>query len=152
LRHAHHPSISWHKALPDRWFLEEDEPLFTQSATQMIGSCQRRRFLLIAVPTLLSVAFVVQGFSVASNTPSTPSYRRTIERRTPSNNNEGRSPGVRPLHVSANLDTISASKTMKGGQGGRIEDAFRAAKAKGEAAFITFVTAGYPTAHGTSLW
>jgi hypothetical protein len=34
------------------------------------------------------------------------------------------------------------------GMGGRIEDAFAASKAKGEAAFITFVTAGYPTAQG----
>ena len=34
--------------------------------------------------------------------------------------------------------------------GGRIEDAFASAKASGEAAFITFVTAGYPTAKGKS--
>jgi hypothetical protein len=149
--HIIHPSAGIKPRCWTAGFFGRRRARFTQSATQMIG-CQRRRFLLIVVPTLLSVAFVVQGFSVASNTPSTPSYRRTIERRTPSNNNEGRSPGVRPLHVSANLDTISASNTMKGGQGGRIEDAFRAAKAKGEAAFITFVTAGYPTAHGTSLW
>jgi tryptophan synthase alpha subunit len=40
---------------------------------------------------------------------------------------------------------------MKGGQGGRVEDAFRAATAKVDAALIAFVTAGYPTANGTSL-
>jgi hypothetical protein len=40
--------------------------------------------------------------------------------------------------------------TMERGIGGRIEDAFAAAKAAGEAAFITFVTAGYPTAKGKS--
>lgn len=34
------------------------------------------------------------------------------------------------------------------GMGGRIEEAFAAAKAKGEAAFVTFVTAGYPKAKG----
>ena len=34
------------------------------------------------------------------------------------------------------------------GMGGRIEEAFAAAKAKGEAAFVSFVTAGYPTAQG----
>jgi hypothetical protein len=39
---------------------------------------------------------------------------------------------------------------MERGIGGRIEDAFAAAKAAGEAAFITFVTAGYPTAKGKS--
>ena len=39
---------------------------------------------------------------------------------------------------------------MERGVGGRIEDAFQAAKDRGEAAFITFVTAGYPTAKGMS--
>lgn len=34
------------------------------------------------------------------------------------------------------------------GMGGRIEEAFAAAKSKGEAAFVTFVTAGYPTKEG----
>lgn len=37
---------------------------------------------------------------------------------------------------------------MERGVGGRIEDAFAAAKERGEAAFITFVTAGYPSAKG----
>jgi hypothetical protein len=103
--------------------------------------CQR---FLIAVQSLLSVAIVVQGFFVAT----TPQTSR-VHLAPPPNETGQRSPGVRPLHVSANLDTASAASTMKGGQGGRIEDAFRAAKAKGEAAFITFVTAGYPTAQGT---
>jgi tryptophan synthase len=110
---------------------------------QMIR-CQR---FLIAVQSLLSVAIVVQGFFVAT----TPQTSR-VHLAPPPNETGQRSPvvRVRPLHVSANLDTASAAaSTMKGGQGGRIEDAFRAAKAKGEAAFITFVTAGYPTAQGT---
>lgn len=38
---------------------------------------------------------------------------------------------------------------LKRGNGGRIEDAFAAAKAKNEAAFVSFVTAGYPTAQDT---
>jgi hypothetical protein len=103
--------------------------------------CQR---FLIAVQLLLSVAIVVQGFFVTTTTPQTSRVLLS-----PPNETGRRSPVVRPLHVSANLDTASAASTMKGGQGGRIEDAFRAAKAKGEAAFITFVTAGYPTAQGT---
>ena len=37
---------------------------------------------------------------------------------------------------------------MERGIDGRIEDAFASAKASGEAAFITFVTAGYPSAKG----
>ena len=38
--------------------------------------------------------------------------------------------------------------TYRTGYGGRIEEAFASAKAKGEAAFVTFVTAGYPRAEG----
>ena len=41
-----------------------------------------------------------------------------------------------------------AISDMERGVGGRIEAAFEAAKAKGEAAFVTFITAGYPTAEG----
>jgi tryptophan synthase len=37
---------------------------------------------------------------------------------------------------------------MQRGIGGRIENAFEAAKERGEAAFVTFVTAGYPRAQG----
>lgn len=40
---------------------------------------------------------------------------------------------------------------MERGIGGRIEDAFGAAKERGEAAFVTFVTAGYPSAKGMCL-
>ena len=40
---------------------------------------------------------------------------------------------------------------MERGIGGRIEDAFQAAKDRGEAAFVTFVTAGYPTAKGAPV-
>lgn len=41
-----------------------------------------------------------------------------------------------------------SSANMQRGMGGRIEDAFAAAKDKGEAAFVSFVTAGYPAAEG----
>lgn len=38
---------------------------------------------------------------------------------------------------------------LKRGSGGRLEDAFLAAKARNEAAFVAFVTAGFPTAEDT---
>jgi hypothetical protein len=41
---------------------------------------------------------------------------------------------------------------MERGVGGRIEAAFEAAKNKGEAAFITFITAGYPNPQGRSIY
>jgi hypothetical protein len=44
--------------------------------------------------------------------------------------------------------TTEAIADMQRGIGGRIEDAFASAKERGEAAFITFVTAGYPTKEG----
>lgn len=47
----------------------------------------------------------------------------------------------------ASADTISVAN-MERGVGGRIESAFEAAKEKGEAAFVTFITAGYPNAQG----
>lgn len=49
----------------------------------------------------------------------------------------------------ASADSISVAD-MERGVGGRIEAAFEAAKEKGEAAFVTFITAGYPTAQGMS--
>ena len=47
----------------------------------------------------------------------------------------------------ASVDVPPVSE-MQRGVGGRIEEAFAAAKEKGEAAFVTFVTAGYPAAQG----
>jgi len=37
---------------------------------------------------------------------------------------------------------------MRRGMGGRIEESFATAKENGRAAFVSFVTAGYPTAQG----
>ena len=39
-------------------------------------------------------------------------------------------------------------ESMQRGHGGRIEDAFAKCKEKGEAAFVTFVTAGFPAKEG----
>ena len=50
----------------------------------------------------------------------------------------------------ASVETPSVAD-MERGVGGRIEEAFAAAKEKGEAAFVTFVTAGYPTAAGKKI-
>ena len=47
----------------------------------------------------------------------------------------------------ASADSASIA-AMEKGVGGRIENAFEAAKEKGEAAFVSFITAGYPTAQG----
>jgi hypothetical protein len=41
---------------------------------------------------------------------------------------------------------------MERGMGGRIEMAFATAKERGEAAFVSFVTAGYPSAKGRLIY
>ena len=56
-------------------------------------------------------------------------------------------PNRSPLFMVASAESRAVSD-MQRGMRGRIEDAFAAAKEKGEAAFVTFVTAGYPTAQG----
>jgi hypothetical protein len=50
--------------------------------------------------------------------------------------------------VASTDSRTDAIASMKRGYGGRIEEAFANAKNKGEAAFVTFVTAGYPSAKG----
>jgi hypothetical protein len=50
---------------------------------------------------------------------------------------------------SSPLETTASVAKMERGVGGRIEEAFAQSKERGEAAFVTFVTAGYPTAQGT---
>ena len=64
--------------------------------------------------------------------------------------------GARATFSTTNLFVASAESrvdisNLGRGMGGRIEEAFAAAKAKGEAAFVTFVTAGYPKAQGKNF-
>lgn len=62
-------------------------------------------------------------------------------------------PAPQRAALATNLFVVSAESrvdisNLGRGMGGRVEEAFAAAKAKGEAAFVTFVTAGYPKAEG----
>jgi hypothetical protein len=62
--------------------------------------------------------------------------------------NRARNPILSNTKLSvASADAVSVAE-MEQGVGGRIEAAFGASKAKGEAAFVSFITAGYPTAQG----
>lgn len=45
-----------------------------------------------------------------------------------------------------------AVANMQRGHNGRIEEAFAAAKNRGEAAFVTFVTAGFPVKEGETIF
>jgi hypothetical protein len=110
----------------------------------------------------LSVQFFAWSF-VSSTTRAFSTVRTTSSSSTSSPSNLSTTPTTwaaiaspilsnqyhRPpsaLSVSA-TDTIAIAD-MERGVGGRIEAAFEAAKQKGEAAFVTFITAGYPTAQG----
>jgi hypothetical protein len=66
----------------------------------------------------------------------------------------GGAQGLQQQNVKTSLGVASAESIsvadMERGVGGRIEEAFGAARERGEAAFVTFITAGYPTAKGTS--
>ena len=59
------------------------------------------------------------------------------------------------VHVPLDVYTLNRKGVsvadMQRGTGGRIENAFASAKERGEAAFVAFVTAGYPRREGTSL-
>jgi hypothetical protein len=62
--------------------------------------------------------------------------------------NRARNPILSNTKLSvASADAVSVAE-MEQGVGGRIEAAFGASKEKGEAVFISFITAGYPTAQG----
>lgn len=63
-------------------------------------------------------------------------------------------PSARNIQSSA-LSMVASSTSpsqkvadMPRGMDGRLEEAFASAKEKGEAAFVTFVTAGYPQKQG----
>jgi hypothetical protein len=80
--------------------------------------------------------------TVAFSSLSTPTFGRVAIRGGGSSTTASTVLGVASVETPAVAD-------MEKGVGGRIEDAFQAAKEKGEAAFVTFITAGYPTAQGT---
>ena len=89
------------------------------------------QFLSFIFGVLVSSASVQSSF--AFSVPSAATFATTTKSTTALN--------VASVEIPAVAD-------MERGVGGRIEASFAAAKEKGEAAFVTFVTAGYPTAAG----
>mgnify|MGYP005680826663 CR=1 FL=1 len=59
-----------------------------------------------------------------------------------------KSKSIFPLHVAAETSEAISVADMERGMGGRIESAFESAKERGEAAFVAFITAGYPAKEG----
>lgn len=80
-----------------------------------------------------------------------PSTSKSASRLSASTNKKKNLVGRQnPLRMVASTESVSVAD-MQRGIGGRLEDAFEAAKEKGEAAFVTFVTAGYPRKEGTLM-
>ena len=52
------------------------------------------------------------------------------------------------INKQQNMSSSAAIESMPRGIGGRIEEAFAKCKERGEAAFVTFVTAGFPVKEG----
>mmetsp|Transcript_27953 Transcript_27953/g.52418 ORF Transcript_27953/g.52418 Transcript_27953/m.52418 type:complete len:765 (-) Transcript_27953:128-2422(-) len=112
------------------------------------------RFTSLSIWLACSFASSARAFSTLSKNHHTVAAVSSSVVQNPHNNNlSRRQPQLRrqdnlfPLGV-ASADTISVAD-MERGVGGRIEAAFEAAKEKGEAAFVTFITAGYPSAQDT---
>mmetsp|Transcript_23470 Transcript_23470/g.49299 ORF Transcript_23470/g.49299 Transcript_23470/m.49299 type:complete len:764 (+) Transcript_23470:98-2389(+) len=101
----------------------------------------------LAACTLASSACAfsaISGGSIPTQTQTpTPTTGGCFET---TNKNSSRRQNV-ALHV-ASADTVPIAE-MGRGIGGRLEDSFEAAKAKGEAAFVAFITAGYPAKEDT---
>lgn len=103
----------------------------------------RLHMLSAIVFRVLALAlFLILGLLVGTASAFVPSTRTTTT--TTSNSRFTTS-----LHVASADTPVKSIDHLGRGMGGRIEEAFAAAKQKGEAAFVTFVTAGYPTAKGT---
>ena len=97
----------------------------TQSALSVVLICCSIRFQFTAAMSVHSF----RPYGISTGSESTSSH-------------------TSPTGISS-LDTNGVSTAeMQHGIGGRIENAFASAKERGEAAFVTFVTAGYPQSEG----
>lgn len=79
---------------------------------------------------------------------STPSFRHTSNNKVSNNLPYITDRSTKLRMVASTVPPKQSVADMQRGIGGRLEDAFEAAKERGEAAFVTFVTAGYPRAQG----
>eukprot|EP00592_Proboscia_alata_P020375 CAMPEP_0194424192 /NCGR_PEP_ID=MMETSP0176-20130528/23457_1 /TAXON_ID=216777 /ORGANISM="Proboscia alata, Strain PI-D3" /LENGTH=774 /DNA_ID=CAMNT_0039233813 /DNA_START=128 /DNA_END=2452 /DNA_ORIENTATION=+ len=86
--------------------------------------------------------------SVAARSFAASSTLSNSNAKTPAfvSNNLHRESSALKMVASQEITNVAA---MPRGNGGRLEDAFAAAREKNEAAFVTFVTAGYPSAKDT---
>ena len=104
-----------------------------------------RKFLSVLLPQLintqLAAASVHSGRSIAAF--ATYTSRATK----PSSFNP--SPDDLPLEIHRR-HKMTDVKSMARGHDGRIEEAFAKCKERGEAAFVTFITAGFPVKEGES--
>jgi hypothetical protein len=107
------------------------------------------RFTSLSIWLACSIASSTRAFSTFSKKYQAVTTRSTLSFGAAPTSRQQQRQDIFQLGV-ASADTVSVAN-MERGVGGRIEAAFEAAKEKGEAAFVTFITAGYPSAQGTSV-
>jgi len=104
-----------------------------------------RKLLSVFLPPLISTHLAaasvhpsrsIAAFSTYTNRPTKPSSFNSSHDNHPSN-----------IYHRKKMTDV---KSMARGHDGRIEEAFAKCKERGEAAFVTFVTAGFPVKEGES--
>jgi hypothetical protein len=91
----------------------------------------------------LLLACLIPSFAAFAFPPSSP--------LTPPHHRESLLRTIASETLSSSSSSTFVINNLERRMGGRIEQAFASAKERGEAAFVTFVTAGYPDAHGTYI-
>jgi len=107
--------------------------------------CLRKRMLLSKTALAL---LVLLSCSLESSVSFTSPLRRNLQASAPTSNLPLTDRTQQRMVASTEPTSVA---DMQRGIGGRLEDAFESAKERGEAALVTFVTAGYPRAEGKAV-
>ncbi|MGK3743799.1 MAG: hypothetical protein ACI8RD_014159 [Bacillariaceae sp.] len=99
--------------------------------------------LWLACTTFTSSTSAFSGSSTLGRSTRTEGRQQIVDNKN--------SKSIFPLHVASETSEAISVADMERGMGGRIESAFESAKERGEAAFVAFITAGYPAKEGTFM-
>ena len=113
----------------------------------MRSSCCRSLPCLVIL-LIASSCRSTSAFSVPSTSPPQPPSASRSKTATARNVASSSSPSSADSQTAEATESLKDISELGRGMGGRIEEAFASAKRRGEAAFVTFVTAGYPSKEG----
>jgi hypothetical protein len=100
--------------------------------------------LWLACTTFASSTTAFSGSSTLGRSTRTEGRHQIVDNKD--------STSIFPLHVASETSEAISVADMERGMGGRIESAFESAKERGEAAFVAFITAGYPAKEGMFMY